>query len=99
MGPATRVWHHRCYHTTDGAPRETERFKPIPHRLRSGYHFGGRGGTEFTQLVGGGSCASSDPATIKEAAIRSGGATGIGVTMARPSDQGRRPDQTDCGGI
>jgi hypothetical protein len=31
-----RGWHHRCYLTTNGAPRKTERFKPIPHRRRSG---------------------------------------------------------------
>src|SRR5215472_19146997 len=67
-GAATRVRHHRCCLTTDGAPRETERLKPIPHRLRSGYHFGGRCGTESRQLVGGGACSSSDPTTIEEAA-------------------------------
>jgi transposase len=99
MGPATRVWHHRCCLTTDGAPRETERLKPIPHRLRSGYHFGGRCGTESRQLVGGGSCSSSDPTTIEEAAVRSGCASGIGVAMARPGNQSRRPHQTDCASI
>jgi hypothetical protein len=33
MGPTTRVWHHRCCLTTDGAPHETERSEPIPRRL------------------------------------------------------------------
>jgi hypothetical protein len=34
MGQATRAWHHRCCQTTDGAPHATERFEPIPRRLR-----------------------------------------------------------------
>src|SRR6266508_5433388 len=38
MGAATRVWHHRCCKTTDGAPHEAERFEPIPRRLRSEEH-------------------------------------------------------------
>src|SRR5262252_8836964 len=33
MGPATRVWHHRCCRQSDGAPHETRRFEPIPRRL------------------------------------------------------------------
>src|SRR6516162_5540938 len=40
--------------------------------------------------------SSSEPATIEEAAARSGRAAAIAVAMARPRDQGRWPDQTDC---
>jgi hypothetical protein len=51
------------------------------------------------RLVGDGSCSSSDPTTLEEATVRSGGAAGIAVAMARPGNQSRRPDQTDCAGM